>query len=90
MLLDDHRVDPSVVDDDEVDALVWACRWGHVEIVRLLLMHPMVDPSRHGCKCYLEAFKHGYDEIVSLLLKDGRIDTSQLPKLIYLDLFSNG
>jgi ankyrin repeat protein len=46
---------------------------GHLEIVKLLLSIPEVDPSADNHFAFLVACKYGHAEIVRLLLKDKRM-----------------
>jgi len=64
-----------------------ACRRGDLELVKLLLTHPEVDPAdttRDGKRyknderqyCIRQAAKEGHAPIVELLMKDRRVDPS--------------
>ena len=64
-----------------------ACRRGELEMVKLLLTHPEVDPAdttRDGKKykndehqyCIRQAAKEGHADVVELLMKDKRVDPS--------------
>ena len=67
-------VDPSV---DNNHAIKSASLFGQLEVVRLLLEDPRVDPNECHLNSPLElACDHGHIEIVRLLLTDSRVDPS--------------
>lgn len=57
-------------------ALDLACQNGHVEVVRLLLGHPEINPNAH-CGPLVSATEKGHIEIVGLLLKHPKTDVNQ-------------
>ena len=68
-------------------AIQKACEIGDIEITKLLLKHPEVDPSENTVEgkrydsnernyCIRRAAKNGHIEIVKILLKDSRVDPS--------------
>ena len=57
-----------------MDAIRFASMEGHIEVVRLLLQDPRVDPSVSNNEAILNAVSNGHTEIVRLLLQDPRVD----------------
>ena len=58
--------------------LFLACRYGWVEVARLLLSQPCINPLQGGAKVLRAASQAGQVEVVDLLLKDGRINPAGL------------
>ena len=79
--------DPSAYDNY---AIRWASRYGHVEVVKLLLMDKRVDPSTHGNYAIRIASDQGYVEVVKLLLQDKRVDPSTHGNYAIRTASSNG
>ena len=83
------RVNPAA---DENNAIRWASQNGHLEVVKILLQDPRVDPGifqnwllydkiGRGAKDnnpIRVASQMGHLEIVKLLMKDPRVDPSAL------------
>jgi ankyrin repeat protein len=72
-LLLEHGVDITTRDNQ---AMKNACTKGHVQILKLILADPRVDPSFSNNVALLLACKGGHVPIVQLLLQDDRIDPS--------------
>ena len=51
-----------------------ACQMGHIDIVRILLADPRVDPSDYDNFAIRKASQYGRFEVVKLLLADPRVD----------------
>ncbi len=62
--MSDSRVDPS---DNNNQAIKYACRYGHYEIVKLLLKDSRVDPT---AKAFRYESWFDYYILAKLLLKD--------------------
>ncbi len=60
MLLDD-RVDPSAQDNQ---ALIDAAKYGHLEIVKLLLSDDRVDPSVQNNQAFISAALVAHSEVL--------------------------
>jgi Ankyrin repeats (3 copies) len=58
------------------EALRWACEHGDIDIVRMLLADPRVDPSEASQDAIKWASNEGHMEIVRMLLADPRVDPS--------------
>jgi len=67
--------DPSA---DDNYAIKYASENGHLEVVKLLLQDPRVDPIDNNYAIQV-ASKNSHSEVVKLLLQDPRVKTS-LPK----------
>jgi len=80
-LVADLKVYVNWVGDDRGDTpLHRACRFGHLEIVKLLLTHPHLKPDKGnqaGGSPFFIACQQGHKEVVSVLLRDPRIDPSK-------------
>jgi Ankyrin repeats (3 copies)/Ankyrin repeats (many copies) len=81
-LLNDSKVCVDGIDDDDVQmtALLIAARYGHVEVVRLLLSNSRVDVNKaadDGAAPLLIAARYGHVEIVSRLLSNSRVDVNK-------------
>jgi len=80
LLLKDGRVDPTV---DDNNILLHAATRGYVEVVRLLLADPRVDPMVgkylwfQNMGAFHAAVGCGKVEVVKLFLKDGRVTPPQ-------------
>lgn len=59
-------------------ALQFATEEGNIEIVKLLLQDPRVDPADEKNLAIIYASQNGYFEIVQLLLQDPRVDPSDI------------
>jgi ankyrin repeat protein len=70
LLCNEARLDPNVADSRP---LMNACSNGHTESVRLLLTHPLLDPSANCNVALRSAFLKGELAITKLLLADPRI-----------------
>jgi ankyrin repeat protein len=57
-------------------AIRFASGYGNVEVVKLLLNDPRVDPSAHDNYAIRWASRNGHVEVVKLLLNDPRVDPS--------------
>ena len=80
-LAKDPFVNVNWIGPDRNDLLIHrACRFGHVEVVEILLQHPAVDVNAANAGkatlLYI-ACQEGHVAVVSLLLKDPRIDVNQ-------------
>ena len=73
----ESRVDPS---SDNNYAIRMSCKNGHLELVELLLKHPMVSPQAEDDYCIRLASQNGHVEIVKLLLADDRVTPSARDK----------
>ena len=51
-----------------------ACEYNQVEVVKLLLQDPRVDPSYQNNYAIILASENGHVEVVKLLLQDPRVD----------------
>jgi hypothetical protein len=58
------------------NAIRLASKYGHVEVVNLLLNDPRVDPSFYNNDAIRWASENGQVQVVTLLLKDPRVDPS--------------
>ena len=67
----DRNMDPSANDNE---AIRFASREGHLEIVERLLKDPRVDPGSSYNWAIREASREGHLEVVERLLKDPRVD----------------
>jgi ankyrin repeat protein len=72
-LLQDTDVDPSA---NSNTALIHACGFGHIDVVRLLL--PRVDPSALSNQALQAACELGHVDIARLLVMDGRVDVTDV------------
>jgi len=88
LLAGDETVDVNWVGEDRLDtSLHRACRFGHLEIVRVMLAHPKIEvadpridpnkPQNEGATPFYVACLNGRKEVVSLLLADPRIDPNK-------------
>jgi ankyrin repeat protein len=75
---DDPMVNFTITPDSQT-ALWFACRFGHDEIVKLLIECKDIDVNKHcklhGSPLYV-ACKHGYPKVVALLLTSKTIDVN--------------
>lgn len=55
-------------------ALLNACKYGHVEVVRLLLADPRTNPGARESLSLQWACENGHTEIVKLLLASGKVN----------------
>jgi hypothetical protein len=62
--------------------LRWACQGGHVEVVKLLLADPRVDPSAGNQYAIVWATENSHLQVVKLLLDDQRVDVTTVPLLL--------
>jgi ankyrin repeat protein len=75
ILLDESRVILNCQDDYNRSPIHYACSYGHIEIVRILLSDPRVAVTDFsGLQAIHLACDFGHVEIVKLLLQDPRID----------------
>jgi Ankyrin repeats (3 copies) len=65
-------------------ALDWGCRTGLLDIVRMLLADPRVDPSALNQYAFRSASQYGHIDIVRLLLADPRVDPSVGSQSVFL------
>jgi hypothetical protein len=72
-LLQDERVDPSAKANTSI---IYACGHGHVQVVRLLLLH--VDPGVMNNQALQSACERGHLDVVRTLLEDGRVDATEV------------
>ena len=56
--------------------IIWAAQCGRLEVVRLLIADPRVDPSAQNNKAIILAAGNGHLEVVNRLLLDSRVDPS--------------
>lgn len=63
---------------DNNDAIRLASRYGHLEVVRLLLLDKRVDPAALSNDAIRIASQNGHLEVVRLLLADPRVDPAAL------------
>jgi ankyrin repeat protein len=66
--------DPS---KDDNDVIQFAARYGHIEIVKILLADKRADPSAYNNYAILFASEYGHIEVVKQLLNDKRVDPSE-------------
>jgi hypothetical protein len=66
VLLQDSRVDPTACDNY---AIRMASRRGHVEVVRVLMRDPRVNPAARNC-AFRDALEKGQVEVAKVLLED--------------------
>jgi ankyrin repeat protein len=73
----DH-IDPAIEKklNETETAIRLASKYGHAEVVRLLLNDPRVDPSAYSNHAIRLASWKGHVEVVKLLLNDPRVDPS--------------
>ena len=81
----DNGMDPSI----GINHALTACsRGGNIEIVRLLLQHPAVNPATQDNLPIRWASKYGYTEIALMLLNESKvIDAmihSEYPTVVYI------
>ena len=63
----------------ESTALHWASRWGHAEVVKVLLAHPAISvnvKNNFGETPFIFGCENGHVSVVQLLLKDPRVDVT--------------
>ena len=78
-----HEIDVNALDVGNGNMLHCACYLGHIEIVKLLLAHPAVDPNARDTEfmtplamaCVFER-----DEVFKFMLEDERIDINAVIK----------
>lgn len=76
LLTDYDNTDLSINDKyGEGTPLHIACKYGHIEIVKLLLEKEIIDVNKNAPLCI--ACKNGHIQIVELLLLDDRVDINQ-------------
>lgn len=66
--------------NSEGPPLYVACQEGHLEVVKLFLQHPNINPNKpteKGSTPFYAACSKGHLEVVKLLLADGRIDVQK-------------
>jgi hypothetical protein len=74
-----NHIDPAIekaLNGRWESAISLASENGHVEVVKLLLNDPRVDPSAYNNDAIRWASKYGHVEVVKLLLNDPRVDPS--------------
>jgi ankyrin repeat protein len=77
LLLEDKRIDHSVVDSYGDNCLHLSAMRGHESIVKLLLEDKRIDHSvvnNDGNNCLHFSAMNGHESVVKLLLEDGRVD----------------
>ncbi len=74
-----YAVDPSL---DNSFTIQIASKYGHFEVVKLLLADGRSDPSLNDNKAIRLAYENCYPKIVKLLLEDGRISVKAKTKSI--------
>jgi len=83
-LAGDMAVDVNWVGEEKGDAPGHrACRFGHPEIVKVLLAHPAIEVNKgnkEGANLISPACQEGHKEVVSLLLADPRVDPNKVNK----------
>ena len=65
--------DPEAIDNF---AIRWACQYGHVQVVRMLLGDKRADPSANNNSAIRWASSEGHVDVVRMLLADKRVDPS--------------
>jgi ankyrin repeat protein len=55
-------------------SLQFACKNGHHNCVKELLLHQKINPAHDDNIALLIACKHGHDKVVEVLLNDKRVD----------------
>ena len=83
-IIDINIVDPS---QNFNNAILTAARFGHFEIVKLLLQDKRVEPSQHRICGLSLAAENGHFDVVKILLDDKRIDPTKRNNyaIIYAD-----
>ena len=56
------------------EAIIWAADYDRLEILNILLQHPLVDPSIVDNQALISASGKGYVNIVRRLLQDPRVN----------------
>ena len=68
-------MDNKSFDSNDInDIFIEACEYNNIEIVKVFLKHPYVDPSANNSCSLTSASYYCNYEIVDLLLEDGRVD----------------
>jgi ankyrin repeat protein len=71
------NIDNLFLDINKVNKLFqFACKFGYINIVKLLLLDDRVDPGANDNCAIRLASKNGHLEIVKLLLSDEQVDPS--------------
>eukprot|EP01127_Copromyxa_protea_P018698 TRINITY_DN5942_c0_g1_i1.p1 TRINITY_DN5942_c0_g1~~TRINITY_DN5942_c0_g1_i1.p1 ORF type:complete len:668 (-),score=42.23 TRINITY_DN5942_c0_g1_i1:77-2080(-) len=72
-----HLLEMKCVDPRPGNPLAAACESGSIDIVRMLLSDPRVDPTADESMPIQLAAQSGHSQIVEILLKDGRSDPNR-------------
>ena len=70
---------------DKVNPLYETARYGCVDVMRMLLKEPRIDPAHDGLTALREAIQNGNLRMVRLLLKDGRVDPADQNSVCLVD-----
>lgn len=73
LIFKDSRVDQNYV---RFTIFMWACFYGHVDVVQYFLQNTNVDPAQQSNFAIRKTSEFGLIEIVRLLLQDTRVDPS--------------
>ncbi|ORY40471.1 ankyrin [Rhizoclosmatium globosum] len=68
-----EKVDPSL---NNCRTFQLAAKYGHTNVLTLLLQHPKINPSANNNASLRLASRHGHPESLSLLLSDSRTDAA--------------
>ncbi|KIJ43796.1 hypothetical protein M422DRAFT_252698, partial [Sphaerobolus stellatus SS14] len=71
-----EKVDPDVKDQNGLTPLYWAAKYGHGEVVELLLKTGVVDPNvkdEHGFTPLHWAASNSHREVSELLFRSGKL-----------------
>ena len=81
-LLQNPLINPNCLSQDQFVAtpFYFACKNGHIEVMKLLLNEDRVDinkPSIHGVTPFYSTCYNGHVDVVTLLLNDKRVDVNK-------------
>lgn len=82
-----ERVDPGIEDNKPLRN---ASEYGHLEIIKLLLVDPRVDPTAKDNKAIALAAGRNQIEVVKFLLSDPRVDPSDSDNFALRWALANG
>ena len=84
ILIKTNRQDVNQRDGADMTPFIWAARYGHEEVVRLLLRKNGIQPDQHDAKYGQTALswaaQNGYEGIVKMLLERGDVNPNSLDK----------
>jgi hypothetical protein len=69
-LIADGRADPAANNNKAIRS---ACKYGHIEVLKILLSDKRTDPSCNNNQCVRRACKRSYLEMVKLLIEHPRV-----------------